>query len=258
MTYIRAKKFGFIVYTSQDCRIVIRQGERRRKTKKVFGRGGRHVAEKIWNVFVDGKLVARDVVKLADAKEIGEGAVGARTANPKIVVKTLKDRPASTPGFNWYDLEICVGKKRYWADALKSKDGFVSVFHVILEGGARKTPFRSGRYKEIEVAVREHLGHRQRNPWEHIGGGCKVGENLPPYPCDDDFEETATGEQINIQTSVEGHFNLPARGGEAKSVKAIMRQPGVKKGSKRQIRPPTKKGRKKNPSVTALVRKALK
>ena len=124
MEYTRTKEYGFGRYTSEDCRIVIRESERRRKTKKVFGRGGRHVKEKVWNVFVDGKLVKRDVVRLKDAKEIGEAAAT----------------------------------------------------------GAGLTT----------------------NPWEHIGGGCLVGEYAEGkmYPCDDDFEETTTGEMINIRTSM--------------------------------------------------------
>jgi hypothetical protein len=174
MKYDRSEEFGFKRYTSQDCRIVIREGERRRKTKKVYGRGGRHVTEKVWNVFVDGNLVARDVVKLKDAKAVGEAA--ARTANP----------------------------------------------------------------------------------WESTGGGCLVGAAAEgmEFPCDDDFEETTTGEVINIQTTHEGHFELPTRhGGQAKSVKEIMGYPGVKKGSKRQVRKPTKKS---NPSMATIMRRALR
>lgn len=105
----------------------------------------------------------------------------------------------------------------------------------------------------------EDIGVSVTNPWEHVGGGCLVGPRAEgmQYPCDDDFEDAETGEMVNVQTSLCGHINLPTRyGGKVGSMKEIMCQPGVKKGSKRTITPPKKK--RKNPSMREIMRKAMK
>lgn len=82
MCYTRVKQYGFMTYTSEDGRIVIREATRRRRTQKVFGRGGRTVTEKVWNVFVDGKLISQGVQLLKDAKRVGERRIALQTKNP--------------------------------------------------------------------------------------------------------------------------------------------------------------------------------
>ncbi len=47
---------------------------------------------------------------------------------------------------------------------------------------------------------------KKKNPWEHVGGGCMVGEYAEgEYPCDDNFVNKETGEQREFASSVEGH-----------------------------------------------------
>ena len=99
-----------------------------------------------------------------------------------------------------------------------------------------------GIVEELSQFLRVGLG--KQNPWEHIGGGCLVGEYAEgrKYPCDDDFEDTKTGEMINVQTTWCGHQNLPTRyGGKVGSLKEIEGFRGVKKGSVHQVRPPKSK-----------------
>ncbi len=123
-------------------------------------------------------------------------------------------------------------------------------------GVGRKARYWSTReqLKRDHGLTDEDLGP-VKNPWEHIGGGCLVGEYAEGkrYPCDDDFEDTETGEQINIRSTVDGHFTQPGRGKTVKRLADIEKHPGVKKGSRRQIKP-----KKKNPSVNELVRRALR
>lgn len=83
-------------------------------------------------------------------------------------MKILEERQGRDPDILWYDLEVWVGKKRYWVDALRRKsDDHVSVFRVVLEGGARQTSRRSKVYKDIESAVLEELRERVKNPLGH-------------------------------------------------------------------------------------------
>jgi hypothetical protein len=95
------------------------------------------------------------------------------------------------------------------------------------------------------------------NPWEHVGGGCLVGEHAAGkrYPCDDDFEDTKTGEMVNFSTTMSGHLALPTRyGGKVKKLAEIEKQPGVKKGSARKWKTkPTK-----NPGVSSAMRRLLR
>lgn len=79
--YVRSEQFGFKRYDSPDGRVSIRQKKQRRRTKKVFGRGGKWKEEMKWNVFVDGKLVAEDIWTVKRAQEIVEEELG-RKANP--------------------------------------------------------------------------------------------------------------------------------------------------------------------------------
>jgi hypothetical protein len=103
-----------------------------------------------------------------------------------------------------------------------------------------------------------HTAHPPaENPWEHVGGGCAVGgcAEGKRYPCDDDYEETETGETVSVDTTRKGHFELPTRyGGTLPSIAAIERQPGVKKGSVRRW----KTKRKKNPAVGKVMRRLLR
>ncbi len=172
---------------------------------------------------------------------------------------------ARVDSHEWFVMEVQSRTGLYLVRVKRRKsDGHTTIEKVTPIDGARKVGRRSETYKCIKALVQQHLGPLTENPWEHIGGGCMVGPwaEGKRYPCDDDFEETKTGEIINIRTSREGHFNLPTRyGGKAKTVKEIVDYPGVKKGSRRQVKKPTKKRgskRTKNPSVSALVRKALR
>lgn len=111
--------------------------------------------------------------------------------------------------------------------------------------------------EQAHAALRQQLAGR-RNPWEQTGGGCMVGPMAQgkDYPCDDDFQETETGEVVNVKTTHDAHFSLPTRrGGTARSLAEVERHPGVKKGSRRQVRAPK---RKKNPDAKAILRRAMK
>ncbi len=44
--------------------------------------------------------------------------------------------------------------------------------------------------------------------WEHIGGGCGLGCNAG-CPCDDDFENTETGDRVRFYSTKEAHFAMP-------------------------------------------------
>lgn len=50
------------------------------------------------------------------------------------------------------------------------------------------------------------------NPYKHIGGGCFVSRG-EVGPCDDDFEDTETGEVWNVETTPDEHFSMPSRYG---------------------------------------------
>lgn len=81
-----------------------------------------------------------------------------------MTVEVLKQREGAHGDMVWYDLAVTVGGQRYWVDALRrKKDGFVSVFKIVKEGGARATTRRSQRGRDIIDAVREHLS-REHNP----------------------------------------------------------------------------------------------
>lgn len=44
--------------------------------------------------------------------------------------------------------------------------------------------------------------------WIHTGGGCCLGCD-DGYPCDDDFENTETGECVVFYSTKEAHFAMP-------------------------------------------------
>ena len=59
--------------------------------------------------------------------------------------------------------------------------------------------------------------------WEHTGGGCFVASD-DPYPCDDDYENPATGERVQIRTTPDRHFSLPT---EVETMEEVFRMTGV-------------------------------
>lgn len=44
--------------------------------------------------------------------------------------------------------------------------------------------------------------------WNHIGGGCLLvgGKN---FPCDDEYENSETGERVRLYTTMDAHFDMP-------------------------------------------------
>ena len=61
------------------------------------------------------------------------------------------------------------------------------------------------------------------DPWEHVGGGCMIGSD-EEFPCDDDYEDEATGRIVNISTTKERHFTLPEH---VDSLDDVLRLSGV-------------------------------
>ena len=47
------------------------------------------------------------------------------------------------------------------------------------------------------------------NKWERIGGGCGLGCDRPDHPCDDMYENTETGERVEVYSTKERHFDMP-------------------------------------------------
>lgn len=45
--------------------------------------------------------------------------------------------------------------------------------------------------------------------WKNVSGGCKVGRNLPEYPCDNEYENTETKERVTVYSTQKCHFNMP-------------------------------------------------
>ena len=44
--------------------------------------------------------------------------------------------------------------------------------------------------------------------WNHIGGGCRlIGDRN--FPCDDEYENSETGERIRLYTTMDAHFDMP-------------------------------------------------
>lgn len=50
--------------------------------------------------------------------------------------------------------------------------------------------------------------------FEHIGGGCMVGPNDDPecrqFPCDDQYVNKETGENITFRSNMNTHFKMPS------------------------------------------------
>lgn len=57
-------------------------------------------------------------------------------------------------------------------------------------------------------------------PWTHIGGGCLVGVK-DPHPCDDTYEEDATGERVTLDTSMHRHFAMPETADTIEELRAL-------------------------------------
>ena len=49
---------------------------------------------------------------------------------------------------------------------------------------------------------------KRKNPWVAGDGGCNVGDHAGDYPCDNDFENTKTGERVSVTSTMDAHFAL--------------------------------------------------
>lgn len=59
--------------------------------------------------------------------------------------------------------------------------------------------------------------------WKHTGGGCML-MTQDTYPCDDTYENSETGETLELRCTVDAHFAMPFA---AQSKESLLGLPGV-------------------------------